>query len=288
LDIKRLTSFGHDQLKTKALEEPEELWFKGAGDVMVHGWAIKPPGFKAGHAKKYPVVLLIHGGPQSAWEDQWSTRWNPNVWAQQGYFVIAINPTGSTTYGQRFTNGISEGWGGKPFVDLRKGWTHALETYPEIDPERAVAAGASWGGYAINWIQGHPEFGFNFKALVCHDGVFDTLYSGYVTDELYFFNHEFGGNPATKRARTISEKWNPARFTHKWSTPQLVIHGGRDYRLPDTEGISAFQALQVRGIKSRFVYFPDENHWVLNPENSLVWHTEIFKWFDEIVGEHEA
>ncbi|KAG9094444.1 hypothetical protein FRC07_011302, partial [Ceratobasidium sp. 392] len=240
-------------------------------------WIVRPPGADAEsvkEGKKWPAVLLIHGGPQGAWEDSWSTRWNPQVFAQQGYFVVAINPTGSTTFGQEFTDAIAGDWGGKPFEDLRKGWKYVLDNYKEIDPERAVAAGASWGGYAINWIQGHPEFGFNFKALVCHDGVFDTVYNGFATDELYFFNHDFGGPPWDARSRKTAEKFNPANFVSRWSTPQLIIHGSKDYRLAETEGLGAFNALQSRGVPSRIVIFPDENHWVLRPGNSLKWHYE--------------
>ncbi|KAL0961326.1 hypothetical protein HGRIS_006284 [Hohenbuehelia grisea] len=192
--IERKTWFTEDVLEGKYFHEGEEVWFEGAKGKKVQGWVLKPKGWSKDDKKKtWPVALLIHGGPQSAWEDQWSTRWNPNVIANQGYFAVMINPTGSTTFGQEFTDGIAEDWGGKPFVDMQAGWKHVLEKYPEIDPERAVAAGASWGGYAINWIQGHPEYGFNFKALVCHDGVFDANYNGFSTDELFFFNHEWGG-----------------------------------------------------------------------------------------------
>ncbi|KAG5648332.1 hypothetical protein DXG03_004904 [Asterophora parasitica] len=230
--VEQITRLTEDSLKSKNLSPGESFWFKGGNDNNVQGWALKPHGWKADEKKKWPVVLLIHGGPQGAWEDQWSNRWNPNVFAQQGYFVIAINPTGSTTFGQAFTDAIAEDWGGRPFVDLQKGWKYALDKYPEIDADRAVAAGASWGGYAINWIQGHPEFGFNFKALVGHDGVFDSNYNGYSTEELFFFNHEWGG------------RFSPSNFVHKWSTPQLLIHGSKDYRLPETESIGAFHALQ--------------------------------------------
>ncbi|EED79171.1 predicted protein [Postia placenta Mad-698-R] len=177
-----------------------------------------------------------------------------------------MNPTGSTTFGQDFTDAISENWGGRPFEDMQKGWKHVLKTYPEIDPDRAVAAGASWGGYAINWIQGHPEFGFGFKALVCHDGVFSAMYSGYATDELFF---EWGGRPWESKAKAVLEKYDPTNFVHKWSTPMLVIHGSKDYRLPETDGIGAFHALQERGIPSRLVIFPDENHWVMNHQNRM-------------------
>ncbi|KAF5369307.1 hypothetical protein D9758_002810 [Tetrapyrgos nigripes] len=283
--IQQVTHFTEDELKGKNLSQGEDFWFKGAGDIDVHGLALKPRGWEEGQKKKYPVVLLIHGGPQGAWEDQWSTRWNPNVFVQQGYFVIMMNPTGSTTYGQNFTDGITGDWGGKPFVDLQKGWKHALEKYPEINPDRAVAAGASWGGYAINWIQGHPEFGFGFKALVCHDGVFDTTYNGFSTDELFFFNHDWTGRPWDKRSKELSQKFNPSNYVSKWGTPQLVIHGSKDYRLPETEGIGVFHALQQLGIPSRLVIFPDENHWVINHGNSLKWHYEVFRWFDQFVGD---
>jgi len=286
-DVEQITRLTESVLSDKNLSPGESFWFKGANDKNVQGWALKPRGWKKNEMKKWPVVLLIHGGPQGAWEDQWSNRWNPNIFTQQGYFVIMINPTGSTTFGQEFTDAIAEDWGGKPFVDMQKGWKYALDVYPEIDPDRAVAAGASWGGYAINWIQGHPEYGFNFKALVCHDGVFDSNYNGYSTDELFFFNHEWGGRPWDKKSKALSEKFSPSNFVNNWNTPQLLIHGSKDYRLPETESIGAFHALQQRGVRSRLVIFPDENHWVLNQGNSLKWHYEVFRWFDEFVGKSE-
>ncbi|EJD50500.1 alpha/beta-hydrolase [Auricularia subglabra TFB-10046 SS5] len=282
--LEQLTDFALGLLAPKKLDAGEEFWFDGAKAVKVHGWVIRPPGYAQEDKKKWPVVLLIHGGPQSAWEDNWSTRWNPNVWAQQGYVVVMINPAGSTTYGQDFVDAISGDWGGRPFEDLRKGWAYVKENYPQIDFDRAVAAGASWGGYAINWLAGHPEWNFGFKALFCHDGVFDTTYNGYVTDELFFFEQEFNAPPWTKEGFETAEKYNPARLVGKWETPMLIVHGSKDYRLPDTEGISAFQALQRRGIKSRLVVFPDENHWVLNHKNSLKWHWEVFRWFNLYVG----
>ncbi|KAH8109330.1 Alpha/Beta hydrolase protein, partial [Phellopilus nigrolimitatus] len=286
-EVKQITNFTATRLRGKELAAGESFWFEGAQGRQVQGWALKPHGWKAGVKKAFPVVLIIHGGPQGVWEDGWSTRWNHNVFAQQGYFVVAINPTGSTTFGQEFTDAIAEDWGGKPFVDLRKGWKHVLDTYPEIDADRAVAAGPSWGGYAINWIQGHPEYGFDFKALVCHDGVFDSSHNGFSTDELFFFNHDFGGRPWDPKSKELTEnsrQVQPVEFRRKLSTPQLIIHGSRDYRLPDTEGIGAFHALQQHGIPSRLVIFPDENHWVLNHGNSLKWHYEIFRWFDKFVG----
>jgi len=287
-EIRQLTRLTENALKDKHLSKGEEFWFKGANDRDVQGWILKPGGWKDGDHKKWPIVLLIHGGPQGAWEDQWSTRWNPNVFAQQGYCVVAMNPTGSTTFGQEFTDAIAEDWGGKPFIDMKNGWDHVLQHYPQVDPDRAVAAGASWGGYAINWIQGHPEYGFNFKALVCHDGVFDSTYNGFSTDELFFFNHEWGGRPWDKKSKELSSKYNPSNYVGKWSTPQLIIHGSKDYRLPETEGIGAFHALQELGVPSRLVIFPDENHWVLNHGNSLKWHYEVFRWFDLFVGKKAA
>ncbi|KAJ3715402.1 Alpha/Beta hydrolase protein [Lentinula raphanica] len=283
-EIEQVTQFTASDLQGKNLSKGEEFWFKGADDIDVQGWILKPSGWKAGEKKAFPIVLLIHGGPQGAWEDQWSTRWNPNVFAQQGYFTVAINPTGSTSFGQAFTDAIAGDWGGKPFVDLQKGWKYVLDNYPEADPDRAVAAGASWGGYAINWIQGHPEFNFNFKALVCHDGVFDSSYNGFSTEELFFFNHDWRGRPWDKNSEQVLRKFNPANFVHKWGTPQLLIHGSKDYRLPETEGIGAFHALQQLHVPSRLVIFPDENHWVLNHGNSLKWHYEVFRWFNQFVG----
>jgi dipeptidyl aminopeptidase/acylaminoacyl peptidase len=271
--------------KSIALNEYEEIWFEGAEGVQIHGWVVKPYGWKTGDkAKTWPALLLIHGGPQGAWEDQWSTRWNPQVFASQGYFAIAINPTGSTTYGQAFTDAIAENWGGRPYVDLKKGWDHVLNKYPEIDPERAGAAGGSYGGYAVNWIAGHPEFGFNFKALFSHDGIFDTRAAGYTTEELFFHIHEFGGTPYSKKGIENAEKWNPRNHVDKFSVPQLIVHGSKDYRLAETEGLAMFTALQLRHVPSKLVIFPDENHWVLNPSNSLEWHTQVFEWFDTYVG----
>ncbi|XP_006462767.1 hypothetical protein AGABI2DRAFT_193868 [Agaricus bisporus var. bisporus H97] len=287
-DLSKISGFTEAALRRKWLHPGEEFYFTGANDKKIHGWAFKPRGWKEGDKKKWPVVLMIHGGPQSAWLDDWSTRWNQNVFTGKGYFVICINPTGSTTFGQELTDAITEDWGGKPFVDLINGWTYALEKYPEIDADRAVGAGASWGGYAINWIQSNPEFGFNFKALVCHDGVFDTRYSGLSTDVPFLFNGEWGGRPWEEKNKKLSEKFSPSNFVHKWSTPELIIHSSKDYRLPETEGITAFHALQQLGVPSRLVIFPDENHWILNPGNSIAWHDEVFRWIDQFIGENST
>ncbi|KIJ17964.1 Merops: S09.UPW [Paxillus involutus ATCC 200175] len=283
-ELIQITKFSADSLQGKHLHPGEEFWFKGALH-NIHGWILTPPGYKPTDVKKWPVLMIIHGGPESSWADSWSTRWNPNVFANQGYVIVAINPTGSTSFGQNLTEGIKGDWGGKPFVDLKNGWDYVLKNYPQIDPDRAVAAGGSYGGYAVNWIQGNPEFGFGFKALVCHDGVFDTTYNGYATDELFFFNHEWGGRPWEPESFELSRKYSPAYTVSKWSTPQLIIHGSKDYRLPESDGIAVWHALQQLDVPSRLVIFPTENHWVLNAGNSLKWHYEVFRWFDEYVGE---
>ncbi|KAF8333551.1 alpha/beta-hydrolase [Cantharellus anzutake] len=284
--IHQLTKFGEPVLKDKKLSDYEEFWFEGAEGARVQGWSVKPAGWsKDDSSATWPMIFLIHGGPQGAWEDQWSTRWNPMVFAQQGYFVVAINPTGSTTFGQSFTDAIAKDWGGRPFIDLSRGYKHALRIFPEIDCERTVAAGASWGGFAINWIAGHQEkYGFNFKALITHDGIFDTRFGGYVTEELFFFMHEFGGPPYDPEVIKNAEQFNPANHVSKWNTPHLIIHGTKDYRLPITDALAGFTALQLKSVPSRLVVFEEENHWVLRPENSLRWHEEVFSWVHKYVG----
>ncbi|KAF8318958.1 alpha/beta-hydrolase [Clavulina sp. PMI_390] len=275
----RVSDFGDALLKTKKLESFEEINFEGANSVTIQGWVVRPYGWEPGHVSKWPAVLLIHGG---AWEDQWSTRWNPQVFAQNGYFVIAINPTGKL---QAFPHPQSRDWGGKPIVDLQKGFDFALQHFPEIDPQRTAAAGASYGGFAVNWIAGNSEkYGFNFKALVTHDGVFNTSAMGYSTEELFFWMHEFDGSPFDETAIATAEKWNPANYVKNFKIPHLIIHGSKDYRLTDGEGISMFTALQLKSVPSRLVLFPDENHWVLKPENSLKWHEEVFGWLDKHIA----
>ncbi|KAH7925143.1 alpha/beta-hydrolase, partial [Leucogyrophana mollusca] len=284
-ELAQITKCTSDSLQGKTLNEGEEFWFKGSGDREMQGWLVKPPGYSANDQKKWPIVMLIHGGPEYAWQEEWSTQWNPNIFANQGYFVVAMNPTGSTTFGQNLTDGIKGDWGGKPFEDMRKGWKYILDNYPQLDPERAVAAGGSWGGYAINWIQGNPEFGFNFKALFCHDGIFDVAANSLATDELFFVNEEWGGRPWEPKGRELALKYSPSYTVPKWSIPELIVHGSKDYRLPETEGIAAFHALQQLGVPSRLVIFPDEAHFVVNHGNSLKWHYEVFRWFDKYVGD---
>ncbi|KAJ5899859.1 Helicase C-terminal [Penicillium taxi] len=256
----------------------DEIWWKGAEDHPVHAWVVKPSYFKPG--EKYPLAFLIHGGPQGAWNDQWSTRWNPALFAEQGYVVITPNPTGSTGYGQPFTDGIRGQWGGRPYEDLVKGFEFIENNLNFVDTTRAICAGASYGGYMTNWIQGHP-LGRKFKALVTHDGVF-SMTSQLASDEQYFPLHDLKG-PIWKVPENWAQ-WDPSRFTGNWETPHLIIHNELDYRLTIAEGLSAFNVLQMRGIDSAFLTFPDENHWVLSPENSLLWHRTVFNWINKYVG----
>ncbi|KAF7728576.1 hypothetical protein EC973_005802 [Apophysomyces ossiformis] len=256
--------------------KPEEFEFDGSLGDRVHGWLVRPADFDP--YKKYPVAFLIHGGPQSSWADNWSTRWNPQVFAGAGYVVVAINPHGSTGYGQAFTDAIQRNWGSYPFWDLEKGLNYVLSSYDFLDSTRVVGLGASYGGYMINWINGHSD---RFRALVNHDGMFSTVHTYYTTDELYFPEREFGGVPYDPLTRLVYERWSPSNFVRRWKTPTLVIHGGRDYRLVDGEALATFTALQRQGVPSRLVYFPDENHWVLKPANSLRWHKEVLDWIDE-------
>ncbi|KAK4147911.1 Alpha/Beta hydrolase protein [Dichotomopilus funicola] len=260
----------------------DSITFRGAGgDYDVHALVVRPSSYSP--EKRYPLCMLIHGGPQGAWQDSWSTRWNPAVFAEQGYVVVCPNPTGSTGYGMALEDGIKGDWGGRPYNDLVKCFEYVAENLPEVDVNRAVALGASYGGYMINWIQGHP-LGRKFKALVCHDGVFSTL-NQWSTEELFFPIHDFEGTIYDNRAGY--EKWDPARFVNEWATPQLIIHSELDYRLPVTEGLAAFNVLQAKKVPSKLLMFPDENHWVLKHENSLVWHREVLAWINKYSGIEE-
>jgi len=253
------------------IPEPESVWYEGAGGTKIQAWLYKPPVATPG--KKYPLILMVHGGPQGAWSDGWSYRWNPPLWAAQGYMVIAPNPRGSTGFGQKFTDEISGDWGGKVFVDVMKAVDYA-QALPSVDPQRTAAAGASFGGYMVNWILGHA--GNRFQALVSHDGVynFESMYGS--TDEVWFDEWEHGGTPWDKPDEY--RKFSPHVYAGNFRTPTLVIHGGLDYRIPYTEAMQLFTALQRQGVPSKFLFFPDENHWVLKPANSELWHTTVFEW----------
>lgn len=230
-----------------------ELWYPGSAGYDNHALVVRPSDFDA--SKKYPLAFLIHGGPQAAWLDDWSTRWNPAIFAEQGYVAVCPNPTGSTGYGQRHTDAIRCNWGGSPYEDLVKCFEYLENKVDYIDTTHAVALGASYGGYMINWIQGH-ELGRKFKALVCHDGTFSTL-NQWSTEEL-FLEHDFGST--LWESREIYAKWDPARHVGNWAMPQLVIHNELDYRLPISEGLAMFNVLQARGVPSKLLVFSDENH----------------------------
>ncbi|KAK9765813.1 Dipeptidyl-peptidase 5 [Basidiobolus ranarum] len=272
-DLKQVSRLHAAKTKDLYLPEAEEFWFTGAKGDKVHGWILKPYNFDP--KKKYPVAFLVHGGPQSAWTDSWSNRWNPEIYASAGNVMIAINPRGSTGYGQKFTDEISRNWGGLPFKDLMKGLDYVLDKYKFPDEYRVCALGASYGGYMMNWFNGHTD---RFKCLINHDGMFSSVSTFYSTEELWFPEWEFGGKPWEPKAKKIYEKWSPSNYVQNWKTPTLVIHGGKDYRLVDGEGFATFTALQRQNIPSRLVYFPDENHWVLKQANSLRWHSEVLGW----------
>jgi dipeptidyl aminopeptidase/acylaminoacyl peptidase len=262
-------------LDAETFGEPEQFSFAGWNGETVHGYVIKPAGYVEG--EKYPVAFLIHGGPQGSFGNAWSYRWNASTYAGAGYAVVMIDFHGSTGYGQAFTDSISQHWGDRPLEDLQKGWAHAQQTYSFLDGDNACALGASYGGYMVNWIAGN--WAGEFKCLVNHDGIFDTFGMGYSTEELWFTEWENGGTPYDN-PRGYQE-FNPANHVRNWRDPMLVIQGDLDFRVPTTQALSTFTALQRRGIESRLVVFPNENHWVLKPANSRQWHTEVFGWLDK-------
>jgi dipeptidyl aminopeptidase/acylaminoacyl peptidase len=252
----------------------ESFWFEGAHGDKVQGFLVKPPNFDV--SKKYPVKFLIHGGPQGAWGDDWSYRWNPELFAANGYVVVMINFHGSTGYGQKFIDAINGDWGGAPFEDLMKGLDYAEKTYPFIDKDRECALGASYGGYMANWVLGHTD---RFKCIVSHDGMFNTVSAWGTTEELWFNNWEFKGTPYTNPQ--MYEKWSPRNSAKNFKTPTLVIHGQLDYRLDVSEGLQLFDILQVMGVPSKMLYFQDEGHWVLKPQNSQLWYKTVNDWVDQ-------
>ncbi|MBV8232273.1 MAG: S9 family peptidase [Planctomycetaceae bacterium] len=266
-----LTRHNAPLLDALDLNEAEGFTFEGADRRPVAGWLIRPPGFEPG--KKYPVVFLIHGGPQGAWHDEWHHRWNYQMFAAPGYAVVAINPRGSTGYGQEFTDQISRDWTGRVYEDLMKGLDHVLETYPFLDGSRVAAAGGSYGGFMVNWIAGHTD---RFAALISHAGVFDLTSKYGTTEELWFPEWEFGG-PPWERPEHYRER-SPSQFVLNFKTPMLVIHGALDFRVPDAQGLGMFTALQRRGVPSRYLFFPDEGHWIVKPANRVVWWREVQDW----------
>ena len=265
--------------------EGESFKFAGGNGETVQGWIFKPASFEEG--KKYPLIFLIHGGPESAWKPNWSFSWSPQAWTNRGYAVTLINPHGSMGMGIKFQDAVRNDWGGVPFEDIMLGWDYINATYSDwIDMNRVGACGASYGGYMVNWIQGNND-DKKFKVLVTHDGVFSTITMFYATEEMWFPMAEYcphdkiGCKPWNDDERPTYEKHNPEYRVDHWNTPHLIIHGTKDYRIPISEGVSAFTALQLRGVPSKFLHFPEENHWVLKAENSVTWFKEVFAWLDK-------
>jgi len=269
-----LTHLNQAALAKRQLGEYEQFSFAGWNDDNVFGYVVKPANFKGD--QKYPVAFVVHGGPQGSMANVWHWRWNAQSFAGAGYGVVMIDFHGSTGYGQAFTDSISGDWGGKPLEDLKLGLAAALKQYPWLDGERMCALGGSYGGYMINWIAGQwPD---RFKCLVSHDGIFDNRSMYYSTEELWFPEWEMSGpeylNPAAYA------KHNPIDYVAQWKTPTLVIHGQLDYRVPYEQGLAVFTALQRRGVPSELLYFPDENHWVLKPSNSIQWYETALAWMN--------
>ncbi|WP_313217574.1 S9 family peptidase [Stenotrophomonas sp.] len=276
---REITPSAGEMLPDVAFGDYEQFQFKGWNNETVHGYVVKPYNYQEG--KSYPVAFLIHGGPQGSFGNGWSYRWNPQTYAGQGYAVVMIDFHGSTGYGQAFTDAISQHWGDRPLEDLQKGWAAAQKQYPFLNGDKACALGASYGGFMVNWIAGN--WNEPWKCLVNHDGVFDQRMMGYATEELWFTEWEQGGTPYEKAANY--EKFNPVNHVADWKKPILIVHGQLDYRIPVEQGLAAFTAAQRQGIESKFLYFPDENHWVLKPQNSVQWHDTVNGWLKQHIGE---
>lgn len=278
----RLTSVNAAKLAGIDMPTVERFSFTGANNDTVWGYAVKPPQSAPGASTgKVPVAYMVHGGPQGSSNNSWSYRWNPAVFAGAGYGLVAVDFHGSTGYGQAFTDSIRNNWGGWPLEDLKKGLSAATTKFTWLDGDNACALGASYGGYMMNWIEGQwPD---RFKCIVQHDGVFDARAMAYETEELWFDEWEHGGKTYYEDPDAF-EKWNPVNHVAKWKTPQLVITGEKDFRIPYTQGLAAFTALQRRGIPSRLLVFPNENHWVLKPRNSRQWYREVIGWMDQWTG----
>jgi dipeptidyl aminopeptidase/acylaminoacyl peptidase len=254
----------------------QKFSFRGANGDTVWGWTLKPV-----MNRTLPIAFLVHGGPQGSFSNSWSYRWNPRVFVSPGYAAVSVDFHGSTGYGQAFTDAINRNWGGWPLEDLQKGLAYITAHDPQLEAGNACALGGSYGGYMMNWIEGQwPD---RFKCIVQHDGVFDARAMAYETEELWFDEWEHGGH-AYYEAPAEFERWNPVNFVQNWKTPQLVITSEKDFRIPYTQGIAAFTALQRRGIPSRLLIYPDENHWVLKPKNSVQWYDEVFGWMGRYLG----
>jgi dipeptidyl aminopeptidase/acylaminoacyl peptidase len=276
--LKQLTHANDAILANVKMNEPEKFWFDGAEGTKVQAMLIRPPDFDA--AKKYPMLELLHGGPQTMWSDDWGYRWNPQVFASAGYVILMVNRRGSTGYGQKFTDEITNDWGGKPYVDVIKGTEAALAKFPFIDKSRLAAAGGSYGGYMADWLDTHTDM---FKAIISHAGVYDKV-SMYATEELWFEEHDLQGTPWT--APENYKKWAPVTYAEnlgKYKTPTLVIAGEQDFRVPYTQSLEFFSALQRQGVPSELLIFPDEGHWVLKPLNAQLWYSTFLNFLSTYV-----
>ena len=279
LHARAITKSASELLPDVRFGDYEQFTFDGWNNETVHGYVVKPWNWQKG--KRYPVAFLIHGGPQGSFGNGWSYRWNPQTYAGQGYAVVMIDFHGSTGYGQAFTDAISQHWGDRPLEDLQKGWAAAQQKYAYLDGDKACALGASYGGYMVYWIAGN--WSQPWKCLVDHDGVFDNRMMGYSTEELWFSEWENGGTPWANPQNY--ERFNPILHVQDWRVPMLVVHSQLDYRIPVEQGIAAFTALQRKGIESKFLFFPDENHWVLKPQNSVLWHDTVNAWLKQHIGQ---
>jgi dipeptidyl aminopeptidase/acylaminoacyl peptidase len=268
-----LTRLNRTLLSQLDIPDMDHYWFHGSGGMRVEGFLIRPPGFDP--EKKYPVKFLMHGGPEGAWGDSWSYRWNAELFAADGYAVVMVNPRGSTGYGQAFVDGVNGDWGGRPYIDLMRGLDAAEVQFPFLDRARECALGASYGGYMANWILGHTD---RFRCIVSHDGMFNPVSAYGTTDELWFNEWEFHGTPWTNRL--TYRRWSPMLFAPRFKTPTLVVHSQLDYRLDVSEGYQLFTTLQRLGVPSEMLYFPDEGHWVLKPQNSQLWYKTVNAWCD--------
>lgn len=273
--IRTITQINKAKVGAARMGDYEQFTFKGWNEETVYCYVVKPIDFDS--SKTYPVAFLIHGGPQSSFGNMFHYRWNPQAYAGSGYAAVMVDFHGSTGYGQAFCDSIRGDWGGKPLVDLQKGLAAALERYPWMNRNRVGALGASFGGYMLNWIAGNwPD---RFKCMVNHDGNLDERMAYFDTEELWFPEWDHIGTPWDNPEHF--EKHNPINYVKNWRTPMLVIHGAKDFRVVDTQGISTFTALQRKGIPSKLLYFPDENHWVLKPHNSILWHETVIAWLDQ-------
>jgi dipeptidyl aminopeptidase/acylaminoacyl peptidase len=272
-----LTHVNDQYMPAFGLKQAEDVNWKGAMNQAVHGWVLKPANFDP--SRKYPLIVLIHGGPQGAWSNNWGYRWNPQIFANQGYVIFMPNPRGSTGYGQQFVNDVSGDWGGRAYTDIMNGVATVIKN-PYIDKNRIGAAGASYGGYMVDWILGHNnDPRFKFKALVSHAGVYNLESMASATEELWFVNWEFKGMPWENPVNY--QKWSPNKFVKNFNTPTLVTCGELDFRVPVDQSLQLFTALQLQGVPSKLIVFPDEGHWILKPQNSEFWYTNVINWFDK-------